>query len=396
MPAPIPWAGVDDDVGFSRPEEAEWVEAQVRWSRGWRRLILPAVFLVYLVYVGEAISQHDDQVAGFVALGVFVVAYYALVLQGWRPRSSPFWRSWRFWAPYAALYVGLVVVLPSAHAAGFVLCVYITAVSVARFGPRAAPLVGALALLALLVPLAVPSWHDDLAASFDTVTPLAIVIVGIISFAVLRVQRSNRALSEAHAEIARLSAENERSRIARDLHDLLGHSLTTITMKAGLARRLGETDPARAIEEIAEVEELSRRALSEVRGAVSNYREVTLSGELARARELLRASDIEAVFPTATDVVDGDLQELFGWVVREGVTNVVRHARATACTVTLSPTAVEISDNGVGGPTGSGSGLTGLKERVTAAGATLHAGPAEPRGWRLRVEVDAVNARATP
>jgi two-component system, NarL family, sensor histidine kinase DesK len=228
------------------------------------------------------------------------------------------------------------------------------------------------------------------------VTPLAIVIVGIISFAVLRVQRSNRALSEAHAEIARLSAENERSRIARDLYDLLGHSLTTITMKAGLARRLGETDPARAIEEIAEVEELSRRALSEVRGAVSNYREVTLTGELARARELLRASDIEAVFPTATDVVDGDLQELFGWVVREGVTNVVRHARATACTVTLSPTAVEISDNGVGGPTGSGSGLTGLKERVTAAGATLHAGPAEPRGWRLRVEVDAVNPRATP
>ena len=173
MPAPIRCAGVDADVGFSSPEEAEWVEAQVRWSSGWRRLILPAVFLVYLVYVGEAISQHDDQVAGFVALGVFVVAYYALVLQGWRPRSSPFWRSWRFWAPYAALYVGLVVVLPSAHAAGFVLCVYITAVSVARFGPRAAPLVGALALLAVLVPLAVPSWHDDLAASFDTVTPLA-------------------------------------------------------------------------------------------------------------------------------------------------------------------------------------------------------------------------------
>ena len=81
------------------------------------------------------------------------------------------------------------------------------------------------------------------------------------------------------------------------------------------------------------------------------------------------------MFPTATDVVDGDLQELFGWVVREGVTNVVRHARATACTVTLSPTTVEVSDNGVGGPTGSGSGLTGLKERVTAAGRHAPCGP---------------------
>ncbi len=389
MPAPVRWRGVDSDVGVSSPEEAEWMRTQLRWSRGWRRLALTAVFLVYLVFVGQAINEHpQDRVVGWVALGVFVVAYFALVTQAWRPASSPFWRSWKFWVPYLVLYVGFVAVLPSAHAAGFVLCLYIAAISVVRFGVRAAPIVGVLALAALFVPVTIQSWHTDLATSFGDVTPLGILVVGIVTFGVIQAQRANRGLSEARAEIARLSAENERSRIARDLHDLLGHSLTTITVKAGLARRLGETNPERAIEEIAEVEELSRRALGEVRGVVSNYREVTLAGELARAWELLRASGVEADLPTASDVVDGNLQVLFGWVVREGITNVVRHSRASACTVTLSHTSVEITDNGIGGPMGSGNGLGGLKERVAAVGAILDAGPTEPCGWRLRVAVD--------
>ncbi len=391
MPAPVPWTGVDSDIGVSSPEEAEWMRVQLRWSRGWRRLFLTSVFLVYLVFVGQAISQRSQgRIVGYVALGGFVVAYFALAIQAWRPASSPFWRSWKFWTPYLVLYVGLVAVLPSARATGFVLCLYIAVISVARFGVRAAPIVGVLALAALFVPVTIQSWHTDLATSFGDVTPLGIVVVGIITFGVLQVQRANRGLSEARAEIIRLSAENERSRIARDLHDLLGHSLTTITVKAGLARRLGEIDPERAIEEIGQVEELSRRALGEVRGVVSNYREVTLAGELARSRELLRASGVEADLPTAIDAVDGDLQELFGWVLREGITNVVRHSRATACTVTLSHTSVEIRDNGIGGPTCSGNGLAGLKERVAAVGATLDAGPTEPCGWRLRVAVDPV------
>ncbi len=390
MPTPLLCTGVDSDVGVSNPQEAEWMRVQLRWSRGWRRLFLTTVFLVYLVFVGQAISQHpQDRIVGYVALGVFVVAYYALAIQAWRPASSPFWRSWKFWIPYIVLYAGVVAVLPSAHATGFVLCLYIAAISVARFGVRAAALiVGVLALAALFVPVTIQPWHTDLATSFGDVTPLGILIVGIVTFGVIQVQRANRGLSEARAQIVRLSAENERTRIARDLHDLLGHSLTTITVKAGLARRLGETDPERAIEEIAEVEELSRRALGEVRGVVSNYREVTLASELARARELLRASGVEADLPTAIDAVDGDLQELFGWVLREGITNIVRHSRANTCTVVLSPTSVEIRDDGIGGPMGSGNGLAGLKERVAAIGATLDAGPREPCGWRLRVAVD--------
>jgi two-component system sensor histidine kinase DesK len=133
------------------------------------------------------------------------------------------------------------------------------------------------------------------------------------------------------------------------------------------------------------VETLARQALTDVRAAVSGYREVTLAGELARGRELLRACGVAADLPTATDVVDPSRQELFGWVVREGLTNVARHARAARCAVTLSASTVEVLDDGVGGPAGAGSGLGGLRERVDAAGGRLEAGPVRPHGWRLRV-----------
>lgn len=371
--------------------EAEWVASQRKWTWGWRRLVLLAIPLVYLIYVVGSVRQNSHggaAVAGYVVLAAFAACWLAAPLVSAAGASSRL-----FWVWYAVLVVLTVAELPFAHAAGFVLCVFITIATVARLGARSAPIVAVLALTALLVPVAIGSWHDNLAAAFDTVTPVAIPVVALTMFAAMQVVRGNQALAEARAELARLAAENERIRIARDLHDLLGHSLTTITVKAGLARRLGSADPGRAVDQIAEVEELSRRALADVRAAVSGYRDVTLVSELARGRELLRAAGIAADLPTAADVVDPANQELFGWAVREGLTNVLRHSRASSCAVRLSPSSMEIADDGIGAAAPAGNGLRGLHERVAAAGGTLDAGPLQPRGWRLRVCMPAAVTR---
>jgi two-component system, NarL family, sensor histidine kinase DesK len=375
---------VDADVEPDNAAEANWVARQRRWTRGWRRFVLSVVFLVYLLYVAQAVAKHSHgvgAVSGYAVLIVFCAAYLLTVSQDRRATR------WRFWMLYALLFALLVAELPFARDAAFVMCLYIAAVSVACLGVRSAPIVLALAVAALLVPVAIPSWHESLATSFGNVTPIAILVVALVTFGVLEVLEGNRELAQARAELARLAAENERFRIARDLHDVLGHSLTTITVKAGLARQVGEADPARALQEIADVETLARRSLADVRGAVSGYRDVTLAGELATGRQLLRAAGITADLPGAVEVVDPAHQELFGWVVREGLTNIVRHAHASWCAVRLSTSSVEIVDDGVGEAGPPGNGLAGLRERVAALGGVLDAGPRQPNGWRLRVSL---------
>ena len=174
--------------------------------------------------------------------------------------------------------------------------------------------------MALFLPPAIGSWH----ASFDSTTAASLALISLAMWAFFGIIRTNHALEEARAEVATLAAEGERNRIARDLHDLLGHSLTTITVKAGL--RSGWPSTTRLEPRLRSGRsKSSRRSLTDVR-AVSNYRIVTLATELATAQEVMRATGIDALVLTPTDVVDSDLQELFGWVVREATTNIVRHA----------------------------------------------------------------------
>lgn len=371
----------------------EWASDQRRRIQGWRRAVLIGIPLIYVVYVIGAVAQYSHgqaAVAGYAIVGAFCLCFAALaVLESYGPLGAA-----PFWLLYTLLVALFVAEVPFARAPAFVLALYLTMSGVARLGARAIPIVVALVAAAIFVPLAVPPWHQHLGSVIGNFTPIAIPVVAIVTFVVGRSVKDALALAETRAELARLAAENERSRIARDLHDLLGHSLTAITVKAGLARRLGAGDPQRAIQEIAEVETLTRQALAEVRAAVSSYRDVTLAGELARGRELLRASGVTVDLPTATDVVDPTHQELFGWAAREGLTNVARHAHATHCTVTLTSSEVEIRDDGVGGPPASGNGLTGLRERAAAAGGTVDAGPLDPHGWRLRVAVN--GARVPP
>jgi len=356
--------------------------------RGYRLLAARSVVVAYLFYVVQAIGQDSvgaGAVAGYAILAAFALCWLVIPLPTSLLISGVPAR--RFWALYAVMAGLFVAELPFAHALAFIMAVLLTITTVARLGIRSVPVVLALTTAALLVPVAIPSWHVSLTTSWDDATPVAIPVAALMTFVVHRTLVSQHALAEARADLACLAAENERFRIARDLHDLLGHSLTTITVKAGLAARLGPSEHDRAAREMAEVEHLTRQALDEVRAAVASYRVVTLAGELATGRQLLRAAGITADFPRAVDDVDPAHQELFGWVLREGLTNIVRHSHATACAVRLSASAIEITDNGVGVTAPAGNGLNGLRERVTAAGGSIEAGPARPSGWRLRVSL---------
>ncbi len=179
----------------------------------------------------------------------------------------------------------------------------------------------------------------------------------------------------AHDEIEHLAKVAERERIARDLHDLLGHTLSLITLKAELARKLVDRDPLRAKQEMQDVEQTSRAALADVREAISGYRGQGLATELIRARQTLETAGI-AVDCAASEVPLSPAQEsVLALALREAVTNVVRHAQAQRCSVRLSrdqeACTLEIADNGRGADAPEGNGLRGMRERLEAIGGSL-------------------------
>jgi two-component system sensor histidine kinase DesK len=222
--------------------------------------------------------------------------------------------------------------------------------------------------------------YGDLITVFSIT--LAMFFMGNLVRAVRRLERANE-------EIATLAVANERERLARDLHDLLGHSLTTITVKAGLARRVLESagDIPRAVEEIREVESLTRSALSDVRATVSANREVSLSAELVGARAALRAAEIDADLPHAVDNVRPEFQPTFGYVLREAVTNVLRHSGAKRVRVRLGDSWLEIEDDGTATGVVAGNGLRGLSERLAAVGGTLRTSARAGGGLLVRAEI---------
>ena len=355
------------------------------WIRGWRRLALAAGMLVYPAITAATVQSYSTgsaAIAGYAIAVAFCGCYAgAMVSVGRVARRL-------FWILLAAMAALFVAELWFAQINAFYLCAVVVSVAVLPLRRWVAPFVVLAAAACIIVPVAVPGWRDGPGWT----EAVMIVFTVLIWYAFTEIARTNQALVETRAEVARLASETERNRIARDLHDLVGHSLTAITVKSNLARQLAAKNSPAALKQITEVEQLSRQALADVRAAVSGYREVTLAGELARARELLRASGIVADIPTATEPADAVGQELFGWAIREGVTNVVRHARASSCTIEVSPTAVEIIDDGVATIAQPGNGLTGLRERAHAVGATVEAGPITPSGWRLRVALGARSA----
>ncbi|MEV0257378.1 sensor histidine kinase [Streptomyces sp. NPDC050732] len=233
------------------------------------------------------------------------------------------------------------------------------------------------------------------------------VLVGFAMAGVRQLVRTTIQLRQARATVAQLAANEERLRLARDLHDLLGHSLSLITLKSELAGRMLPDHPGQAARQVADIEQVSRQALVDVREAVSGYRRRTLAGELAGARTALAAAGIEADVPLEppAELPGEEAEAALAWALREAVTNVVRHSGARRCTVaftarkTLDGPLLELSvqDDGVGGSgTAAGNGLTGLGERVEAVGGILETDPGPHHGFRLTVRVPLAAAPTTP
>lgn len=231
------------------------------------------------------------------------------------------------------------------------------------------------------------------------ISPAAFVAIpGFVVIASVRSMTISQELRAAREQMAAAAAvAEERLRIARDLHDLLGHSLSLIALKSELAGRLALQSPERAASEIRDIETAARTALAEVREAIADYRQSTLASELAGARELLAAAGIVYRYEgedAARLDLPAPIEATLAWTVREGVTNVIRHSRAHHCVIRLTraPTevAIEIEDDGVGAPADdavgtSGSGLRGLAQRVGAIGGRYEAGPRAGGGFHLAV-----------
>lgn len=325
----------------------------------------PYAWLVYLIFfwLGPIFSPHTtpkDWVLTALATAVFLPLYF-----------------WGYWLPgrRALIPAGLIALLGIVFApinfGASVFFVYAAAylgyTGSAAFAFRLLLFVAALPPIVAWV-LKLPPWFWIPGTVFS-------LLVGGINIHYAGVRRSQAALRRSQDEVERLAKLAERERIARDLHDLLGHTLTVITRKSELARRLSEKDPARATQEIAEVEEIARQALKEVRSAVTGFRQTDFPTELAQARVALQSAQIH--FEAQTDEIDLDeaSEQVLALALREATTNVLRHSEANTCRVQLQSVAdqvrLTVHDNGKGGEAKGGLGLAGMRERVTALGGTF-------------------------
>jgi two-component system sensor histidine kinase DesK len=325
--------------------------------------------------------DHALTIAGAVA---FVAAYVALVLT-WRRRAIDHMLPVLF-AVLVALATALTLSDGTSWGFLFTYCAAAIGLISTRFGM--ASVLGCCALAGLTSAVGgatggqVISWIASSAG------------IGLLILVMRDLRVRNEQLGRARAELARMAVAEERERFARDLHDLLGHSLSVIALKAELAGRLLPDRAEEAAGEIAELETVARGALSEVREAVSGYRQPTLDGEIAGAQMALSAAGIDTEVARQPAVLDPTVEGVLAWAVREGATNVIRHSGARHCQLTISSNlvdvAVEVLDDGAGSTSMNGSdghGLEGLAERARALNGRLEAGARAEGGYRLAVTV---------
>ncbi|MGH3506987.1 MAG: sensor histidine kinase [Nocardioidaceae bacterium] len=330
--------------------------ARSPWQRwGW---VVAAIWLVFLAYPVIETFEADSSTPAKGLVLALIAAYAVTYLLGWSV-----WRdhALKIWFAMLLLAVGTVPVI-GIEAIGLT------------------PYLGAFS--ALMVPAPWWKWTTVVSALLPVISLIGgdfpafffLMVWPIIGFCVaMRVFSELEEQSEdARAELALVA---ERERVARDVHDVLGHSLTALSIKAELAARLIEVDPARAREELESIQEIARQALTEVRSTVGALRAANLEAELAAAPRVLADAGIDTRVVGAVADTDPRHRTMLAWVLRESVTNVVRHARASMVSIELSPTGLVVADDGIGfeaNDGNDGNGLIGMRERVSAAGGTLH------------------------
>jgi two-component system sensor histidine kinase DesK len=276
-------------------------------------------------------------------------------------------------------------------------------IGVSAIAGRLLPLRAAFAVVVLftLLPLFITVWISGGVVGIDWWWLIALMLLvrglGLDMIGISRMGSAIRELHAARRELARLAVIEERERLSRDLHDLLGQTLSMIALKSELARQLVTEEPDRCAQEISEIERVARKSLREVREAVAGYRQPTLASELEGAQHLLAAARISYQIDPIGEVLPQEVDATLAWTVREGVTNVTRHSQARHCRIQLTHTdgsvRVEVLSDGArreqaGSTARTGLGLAGLRERVSRLGGDLEAGPVSLHGkehFRLTV-----------
>jgi two-component system sensor histidine kinase DesK len=364
--------------------------ASARW-----RLIFSAIWLLYLIQpVADLFGEHKG--AGWIAAGLVLViafsAVYVTALVNWVEHPERVRR-------VLPLLFGMAILGCLAYGGKgkdwSALWLFVSAASGLAFTSRRAALRAVAAAGACFVFF---SWlaHDPAADYLITLLPVLVVGVAVIG---LRTRaKLMRELAQAREEVARLAASEERLRLARDMHDLTGQSLSMITLKSELAAKfLQAGDNSKTREQLEEVAAISRQTLHDIREAVSGYRRPTLAVETITARAALTAAGIETSddprLITASGTFDSDKEAALAWCLREAVTNVIRHSGARTCAIELTQEKGEltltVSDDGRGlnSQLGTGNGLRGMSERLATVGG--HIRIAGSGGFTLSATVNA-------
>jgi two-component system sensor histidine kinase DesK len=331
------------------------------YAHGWARYL-------WLVYFGFFFVDPILNHAGWhtwIATAAGTVIFLALYVEFFRTRCP-----WNFLFLGGMVVTGLIYAPFNAGASTF----FIYAACFIPFAAQTeASAIKLLAVLSGIVTAEALLLHLPFVEWFYGAVFSAVLGAGNIFFA--QRNRANARLRLANKEIENLAKVAERERIARDLHDILGHTLSVIILKSELAGKLIERDPERAKAEIRDVEQTSRQALAEVRSTIRGYRVNTLVAEMKTARSALETAGVEVTAQTVPVSLSPTQESVAALVLREAVTNVVRHAQARHCSLRLMPVngscVLQIEDDGRGGEFVEGSGLRGMRERIEALGGTL-------------------------